>query len=146
MALSKAETRAAIATLSKDLGVEPPANLEQLDKLETLTPLLEALQAQAAGKKSDDPIVSGVAASSGVTTETPGIGAPPPPPSEIEPAAPKKVVATTYVVNEGKMVTTKRGTIGALEHVWPDDFGGGQRDLDHWVTHSYVTKTDHFAK
>jgi hypothetical protein len=46
-------------------------------------------------------------------------------------------------VNEGKSVQTKRGLIGALEHVWPLDFGGGQVDLDHWVANGYVTKTDH---
>jgi hypothetical protein len=139
MALSKAETRTAIVNLSKELDVEVPANLEQMDKLELLTPILEALQAQKVDLKNDEDGAGGDEAS-----DKPGVGGPPPAPTLPDPPAPKgKVVATTYVVAEGKMVTTKRGNIGALEHVWPKDFAGGQKDLDHWVTHGHVIKTDH---
>lgn len=146
MALNKAETRTAIVALSKEIGEEVPANLEQLDKLELLTPILESLQAKkAALTPAGAPIKSGDVAPSAETNGV-GVGSPPPPPSELEPPAPKKVVATTYLVNEGKMVTTKRGPIGAFEHVWPTDFSGGQKDMDHWVTHEYVTKTEHFEQ
>jgi hypothetical protein len=146
MALSKAETRSEILRLAKELDVEAPANLEQIDKLDLLLPILEGLQA----KKADADEASGAGTGDGATGAggaAAEVGGPPPPPTLPElPAAPKKLVATTYVVNEGKMVTTKRGPIGALEHVWPKDFAGGQRDLDHWVAHGFVTKTDHFEQ
>lgn len=148
MALSKAETRQAILTLSKELGVEAPANLEQIDKLDLLQPILEALQEKKA--EADEASKEGQSSGDGAdgsSADAAGVGAPPPPPTIPEPAAPpKKLVATTYVVNEGKVVTTKRGAIGALEHVWPKDFAGGQRDLDHWVAHEFVTKTDHYEQ
>lgn len=134
---SKVEVRASIVALSKELNLEVPAGLEQVDKIVDLESMLKELEdkkAAFAPKTEPTPEAAG------------GIGGPPPPPSELEPPAPKKVVATTYVVAEGKKVTTKRGEIGALETVWPKDFDGGQRDLDHWVTHSYVTKTDHFEQ
>lgn len=138
--MSKAEMRQAILALSKELGIEAPANLEQIDKIDLLQPILEALQAKKAeADETDDEAGNG-------SETAPKVGSPPPPPTIEEPAPPKKVVATTYVVNEGKMVTTKRGPIGALEHVWPKDFAGGQKDLDHWVAHEYVTKTDHYEQ
>jgi hypothetical protein len=138
---SKVETRASIVSLSKELNLEVPADLEQIDKLVDLESMLKSLEDKKAALA---PLATGTTPAVG--SEVGGIGAPPPPPSELEPPAPKKVVATTYLVNEGKSVTTKRGVIGALEHVWPKDFDGGQRDLDHWVTHSYVTKTDHYEQ
>lgn len=145
MALSKAETREAIASLAKELGEEVPANLAQLDKLELLTPILEALQQKKADLKDDDE-AGGEDNKDGLTSNA-GVGAPPPPPTLPEPpAAPTKHVATTYVVAEGKKVTTKRGDIGALEHVWPRDFAGGQKDLDHWVAHGFVTETKHYEQ
>lgn len=148
MALSKAETRDAIASLAKELGEEVPANLAQLDKLELLTPILEGLQQKKADLKVDASESDGddEAGKDGVNSN-PGVGAPPPEPTLPEPpAAPTKLVAVTYVVAEGKQVTTKRGAIGALEHVWPKDFAGGQKDLDHWVAHGFVTKTQHFEQ
>jgi hypothetical protein len=141
MALSKAEARQAIASLAKELGGDAPANLEQIDTLDLLQPSLEGLQAKKAEADGDGAQGAGDEGGEGSGA---GIGAPPPPPTDVDPPAPKKKVATSYVVEIGKMVTTKRGTIGALEHVWPTDFAGGQRDLDHWVTHGFVTKTDHF--
>jgi hypothetical protein len=145
MALSKAETRDAIATLAKELGEEVPANLAQLDKLELLTPILEALQQKKADLKVDDD-AGGDVDKDGINS-TAGVGGPPPPPTLPElPATPTKLVATTYVVALGKQVTTKRGAIGALETVWPKDFAGGQKDLDHWVAHGFVDKTEHFEQ
>lgn len=139
--MSKAEMRQAILALSKELGVEAPANLEQIDKVDLLQPILDALQQQklAAATTDDD----GANDSTGSGPTGPGVGAPPPPPTLEEIPEEKPVIATTYVVAEGKSVTTKRGAIGALEHVWPNDFSGGQKDLDHWVAHGFVTKTDH---
>jgi hypothetical protein len=145
MALSKAETRQAIAALSKELGVDAPANLEQIDKLDLLQPILEALQIRKADAAGDGAADDGDGSTDDGATATGGVGGPPPPPTDVEPPAPKTMkVATTYVVAEGKTVTTKRGVIGALEHVWPADFAGGQKDLDHWVSHESVIKTDHF--
>lgn len=141
MALSKAEAREKIASLSKELGVEAPANLEQIDKLDQLMPLVEELEAKkAAGAQGQD------GAKSDAAPPARGVGSPPPPPSEALPPPEKKLVATSYKVAEGKSVQTKRGLIGALEHVWPTDFNGGQADLDHWVSHEYVIKTDHFEQ
>jgi hypothetical protein len=149
---SKAETRLAIIALARELGEEPPANLEQIDKLDQLVPILEALQARKPGgpppPPAPDPNVAPSAdappAAVGATN-TDGAGAPPPPLTP--PAAPteRKVVATTYAVKEGKSVTTKRGEIGALQPVWPQDFRGAQADLDHWVANGYVEKTEHFG-
>lgn len=138
---SKSEMRQEILALSKELGVEAPANLEQIDKVDLLAPILEALQGQKASAASRDEENDDDDSASDVVAH---IGAPPPPPTLPDPPAEKKLVAVTYVVSEGKQVTTKRGAIGALEHVWPKDFGGGQSDLDHWVTHGFVTKTEHF--
>jgi hypothetical protein len=136
MALSKAEARDRIVALSKELEIEAPANLDQIDKLDQLMPLVEDLEAKKAAKAPAPP----------TPPAGPRVGAPPPAPSETAPPPQKKLVATTYKVNEGKSLQTKRGLIGALEHVWPTDFGGGQADLDHWVTHEYVTKTEHFEQ
>lgn len=148
---SKAETRAAIVALSSELGKEPPAGLEQIDKMDQLEPLLKALEAEKASKASTPPAPTPPAPPAGDgtggdgVTELSDVGGPPPPPTLEDPEGPKQLVATTYVVNEGRMVTTKRGAIGALEHVWPTDFRGGQKDLDHWVAHGFVTKTDHYG-
>lgn len=145
MALSKAETRDAIASLAKELGEEVPANLAQLDKLDLLTPILEALQQKKADLKGDDE-AGGDVDKDGINSNA-GVGAPPPPPTLPEPpAAPTKLVAITYEVALGKQVTTKRGDIGALETVWPKDFAGGQKDLDHWVAHGFVIETKHYEQ
>lgn len=137
MALSKAEARDKIAALSKELELEPPANLDQIDKLDQLMPLVEELEAKKAAK-SPPPLPGAPGAGR--------VGSPPPAPSELQQPEPKAVVATTYKVNEGKSVQTKRGLIGALEHLFPADFVGGQADLDHWVANDYVTKTEHLGQ
>lgn len=137
---SKSETRAAIINLSKELGKELPAGLDQIDKLDQLQPLLDALEAEKLGRANssvgDDGVTSSIVAGAGV-------GGPPPAPTETEQQEELPIIATTYAVNEGKQVTTKRGAIGALEQLWPSDFAGGQKDLDHWVSNGFVTKTDH---
>jgi hypothetical protein len=126
---SKAETRAAIVSLAKELNVTTP-DLDAIDKLEPLEALLKELQDKKAAAAGGPP---------------PAPAAPPasPPPSASEPEAPKVLVATTYTVEESKSVTTLRGTIGALEPVWAQDFKGGQKDLDHWVAEGFVKKTEH---
>lgn len=145
---SKVENRATIVALSAQLGIAAPENLEQIDKqvdLEALIADLEKKLAEKAGASG-----AGGADSEATTVVTPpdlsGAGAPPPPFTPTEPESPKKVVATTYAVKLGKVVTTKRGDIGALEPVWPTDFGGGQEHLDHWVAQGYVTKTEHYEQ
>lgn len=143
---SKVETRASIVSLSKELNLEVPADLEQIDKLVDLEALLKSLEDKKAALAPPiiTPAVTKVAGADGASEE--GAGGPPPPPSFGKPDDPKKVVATTYVINEGKSLQTLRGHIGALEHVWPNDFKGGHEDLDHWVVNGFVTKTEHYEQ
>jgi hypothetical protein len=139
---SKAETRATILSLAKELDVTVP-DVEQIDKLEPLEALLKELQDK---KAALSPQVGTSIAAVPTAAATPAVGAPPPAPTLAKLPEKRKVVATTYVVAEGKSVTTLRDEIGALEHIWPSDFGGGQKDLDHWVANGFVTKTDHFEQ
>ncbi len=138
---SKVDTRASIVALSKELNVEVPADLEQIDKLVDLEAMLKVLEDK---KAALSPAVGTTPTAAG-SGDAPG--APPPPPSfGVPEEAKKNVVAVTYVVKEGKSLQTRRGHIGALEHLWPEDFNGGQADLDHWVANDFVTKTEHFEQ
>jgi hypothetical protein len=138
---SKVENRATIVALCAELGVAAPENLEQIDKqvdLEALIADLEKRKAEKAGGTGADGVGAGAVSADGA-------GGPPPLPTNPGPEAPKKIVATTYEVNLGKSVTTKRGAMGALQPVWPEDFAGGQKDLDFWVSNGAVKKTEHLG-
>lgn len=60
-------------------------------------------------------------------------------PGRDEPVVTDSPAATTYLVAEGKMVTTLRGPMGAFQEVYARDFVHGQTDLDELVALGTLT-------